>query len=310
MQSCSFHNGNRTAVADTEPVPRLAVHEKCSARGAVQGAVPDNRTLSRISRRTGMRPYDDASPRHRFADRIVCFAVQNNVDTVDKEYAEPLTGASGEFNMYLLERCSRHRDTPRSAPPVLPAGEFTGKGCEDAAVRGSDRIREPERRSGPERPPGIFEYPPVEVPDRFLTSHDTGREGARGTREKEIEPEFPLCDELLVSGGDAEKIRPSHDLLQRTDTEAGEYSPHVVGDDPEHPHDVFRAPLVFRLELRIMCGDTRGAGVLFADAGHDAPFGDEEELPEIESFRSHDGGDDDILPRRQTPVCSQFHASA
>ena len=96
--------------------------------------------------------------------------------------------------------------------------------------------------------------------------------------------------------GDPEEIRPADDLLERVDTEAGKYLPHIIGDDPEHPRDVFGAPLVFRLELRVVCGNPSRARVLFTNAGHDAPFGDKEEFPEIEPLRSQDGGDDNILP--------------
>ena len=59
-----------------------------------------------------------------------------------------------------------------------------------------------------------------------------------------------------------------------------------------------------------MCGDPCGARVLFTDARHDAPFGDKEELPEIETLRTKDGGNDDILPCDEPSVGPKFHASA
>ena len=124
MQACSFHNSDGTTIANTEPVPRLAVHEECSSRGSVQRTVADDGTFPRVSRRTGMRADDDTPSRHRFADRIVCLAVQDHVDAVNEEDAETLTGASGKFEVDLIFNCPGLRDTPVGPSPVLPAGEF------------------------------------------------------------------------------------------------------------------------------------------------------------------------------------------
>ncbi len=107
-----------------------------------------------------------------------------------------------------------------------------------------------------------------------------------------------------------EEVHPVLEIPQGGHAQGREVTARILRQVDQHALDGLGAAGVAGLELRVVGGDARGAGVLFADPRHHAAFGHQQQLPELEALGAEDGRRHQILAREQATVHPQFHLVA
>lgn len=95
---------------------------------------------------------------------------------------------------------------------------------------------------------------------------------------------------------DVQEVGAPDGFIKGSQAERSEVFAGFAGDEAEECFDVFGAAFESFAEFGVLRGDTDGAAVFMADAGHDAAEGDEDGGGEAVFFRAEEGGGDDVAP--------------
>src|SRR6516165_3259427 len=249
MVAGAFDNGDRSGIADREPLAGYAAEVAFAGNGTVQNRIADNDRLLRHDSRIGGRPHHNAAAGKAFAEIVVGVALQFESHAAGEKGAEALTGGAGK---------ARHDRVRREAFVPVAFGDFAGEHGADGAIGILDWKGCAHRRAALERGLGLRDELAIEhVPDLMvlalaIENGDARRHVRLREQFREIEPgRLGVGDQLAAI---KHLHLPDH-LVECAVAKLGHQFAYFFSDEEEIIDDVLRLAAEAFAQHRILGGD-------------------------------------------------------
>ena len=290
MVAHTLDHGDGPGVAHAEALADHTAEEQLAAGGAVADHVAGDHVLLGDQRRDAVGAHDHASAREPLADVVVGVTLEPQRDAARQEGAERLPGRTGEGQ---VDRAIR-QPLP-AVPPGQQRAQHRAHGAVDVAdrQRGTDRLAVVEGL-GAQRDELVVEglLQPVVL---------GGRPPARSTRRQlghvQDRAEVEAAGLPVLHGlRGVQRLGLPDRLLERPEPERRQVLAHLLRDVLEERLDEDRRAGEARPQLRVLRGDTDGAGVEVADPHQDAAHHHERGRREAVLLGPEERRDHDVAP--------------
>lgn len=255
----TLNNGGDTRVTDSETLGGNTAEETGTSSSAVQANVTDNHVLLGLEDRVAGRVDDEATTGKTLSDVVVAVTLKLKGDTRCEVGTEGLTSGTTDVSV---------DGVLRQALLAEPLANLVGESSTKSTVSVNNIALDAARQTLLKSELGLRDELVVETNVELVVlladvvGSDARAQGVGRSKDQRQVDVLGLCVPQILA--DLEHLSVADHLVDSPVTKLGHDGTQLVGDVVEEVDDVLRSTLELLAELRILGGDTNGAGVQVA----------------------------------------------